>query len=57
MIISPVSNKQIVKTFGGADYQPLKFSIGLEFLISNRLVHNLQSLAVQSEHLEDQIEE
>ena len=43
--ITSVTNNQIVKTFGGADYQSLKFSPGLEFLASQHPVHDLQSLA------------
>ena len=44
-IITSVTNNQIVKSFGGADYQSLKFSPGLEFLASQHPVHDLQSLA------------
>ena len=44
-IITSVTNNQIVKSFGGADYQQLKFSPGLEFLASQHPVHDLQSLA------------
>ena len=44
-IITSVTNNQIVKSFGGGDYQPLKFSPGSEFLVSQHPVHDLQSLA------------
>jgi len=44
-IITSDTNNQIVKSFGGADYQQLKFSPGLEFLASQHPVHDLQSLA------------
>ena len=44
-IITSVTNNQIVKSFDGADYQSLKFSPGLEFLVSQHPVHDLQSLA------------
>ena len=44
-IITSVTNNQIVKSFGGADYQQLKFSPGSEFLVSQHPVHDLQSLA------------
>ena len=44
-IITSATNNQIVKSFGGADYQSLKFSPGLEFLASHQPVHDLQSLA------------
>jgi hypothetical protein len=44
-IITSVTNNQIVKSFGGADYQQLKFSPGLEFLASQHPVDDLQSLA------------
>ena len=44
-IITSVTNNQIVKSFGGAGYQPLKFSPGSEFLVSQQFVHDLQSLA------------
>ena len=44
-IITSVTNNQIVKSFGGADYQQLKFSPGSEFLASQHPVHDLQSLA------------
>ena len=43
--ITSVTNNQIVKTFGGADCQSLKFSSGLKFLTSWHPVHDLQSLA------------
>ena len=44
-IITSATGNQIVKSFGGADYQPLKFSPGSEFLVSQQPVHDLQSLA------------
>ena len=44
-IIVSVTNNQIVKSFGGLDHLPLKFSPGSEFLVSQHLVHDLQSLA------------
>ena len=44
-IITSVTNNQIVKSFGGADYQQLKFSPGSKFLVSQHPVHDLQSLA------------
>jgi len=44
-IITSFTNNQIVKSFGGADYQPLKFSPVLEFLVSQQPVYDLQSLA------------
>ena len=44
-IITSVTNNQIVKSFGGADYQPLKFSPSSKFLVSQQPVHDLQSLA------------
>ena len=44
-IITSDTNNQIVKSFGGPDYQSLKFSPGLEFLASQHPVHDLQSLA------------
>ena len=44
-IITSATNNQIVKSFGGADYQSLKFSPGLEFCSSHQPVHDLQSLA------------
>ena len=44
-IITSVTNNQIIKSFGGADYQPLKFSSGLKFMASQHPVHDLQSLA------------
>ena len=52
-IITPVTKNQIVKTFGGTGYQPLKFSPGSEFLVSQNLVHDLQSLAAVISGLED----
>ena len=44
-IITSVTNNQIVKSFGGTDYQSLKFSPGTEFLVSQQSVHDLQILA------------
>ena len=44
-IITSVTNNQIVKSFNGADYQQLKFSPGLEFLVSQQPIHDLASLA------------
>jgi hypothetical protein len=44
-IITSGTNNQIVKSFGGPDYQQLKFSPGSEFLVSQHPVHDLQSLA------------
>ena len=44
-IFTSVTNNQIVKSFGGADYQSFKFSPGSEFLASQHPVHDLQSLA------------
>ena len=44
-IITSATNNQIVKSFGGADYQQLKFSPGSEFLVSRQPVHGLHSLA------------
>ena len=53
-IITSVTNNQIVKSFGGADYQSLKFSPGLEFLASQHPVHDLPSLASVIGGLEDE---
>jgi hypothetical protein len=44
-IITSATNNQIVKSFGGADYQQLKFSPGSEFLVSQQTVDDWQSLA------------
>ena len=44
-IITSVTNNQIVKSFHGGDYQPLKFGPGSEFLVSQHPVHGLHSLA------------
>ena len=44
-IITSVTNNQIVKSFGDADYQSLKFSPGSDFLVSQHPVHGLHSLA------------
>ena len=44
-IITSATVNQIVKSSGGADYQSLKFSPGLEFLASQHPIHGLQSLA------------
>jgi hypothetical protein len=43
--ITSATNNQIIKSFGGPDYQSLKFSPGLDFLVSQHPVHDLQSLA------------
>ena len=53
-IITSDTNNQIVKSFGGADYQQLKFSPGSEFLASQHPVHDLQSLASVIGGLEDE---
>ena len=53
-IITSVTNNQIVKSFGGVDYKPLKFSPGLEFCASQHPVHDLQSLASVIGGLEDE---
>ena len=45
-IITSVTNNQIVKSFGGVDYKPLKFSPGLEFCASQHPVHDLHGLAL-----------
>ena len=45
-IITFATGNQIVKSFGGADYQQLKFSPGQEFLASQNPIHDLQSLAL-----------
>jgi hypothetical protein len=44
-IITSATGNQIVKSFGGPDYQSFKFSPGSEFLASQHPVHDLQSLA------------
>jgi hypothetical protein len=44
-IITSATIDQIVKSFGDADHQPLKFSPVLEFLVSQQPVYDLQSLA------------
>ena len=44
-IITSATNNQIVKSFGGSGFQPLKFSPGSEFLVCQQPVHDLQSLA------------
>ena len=44
-IITSVTNNQVVKSFGGADYQQLKFNPDSKFLVSQQPVHDLQSLA------------
>ena len=53
-IITSATNSQIVKSFGGADYQSFKFSPGSEFLASQHPVHDLQSLASVIGELEDE---
>ena len=45
-IITSDTSSQIVKTFSGADYQPLKFSPSEKFRVTQHSVHNLQSLAL-----------
>ena len=45
-IIVSVTKDRTAKSFGGPDYQPLKFSLGSEFLVSQQPVHDLQSLAL-----------
>ena len=52
-IITSATGNQIVKSFGGADYQPLKFSSGSEFLVFQQTVHSLLSLASVIRGLED----
>jgi hypothetical protein len=52
-IITSATGNQIVKSFGGADYQSLKFSPGSEFLVSQQPVHDLQSLAIAIDILEN----
>ena len=37
--------RNLVKSFGSADYQPLKLSPGSDFLVPEQHVHNLPSLA------------
>ena len=54
-IITSVTNNQIAKSFGGADYQSLKFSPGSEFLVTHQPVHDLQSLASVIGGLEDEL--
>ena len=44
-IITSATINQIVKSFGDADHQPLKFSHGSEFWVTQHPVHDLQSLA------------
>jgi hypothetical protein len=44
-IITSATGNQIVKSFGGSGFQPLKFSPGSEFLVTHQPVHDLQSLA------------
>ena len=44
-IITSAKGKRVAKSFGGADYQPLKFSPGSEFWTSRQPVHGLHSLA------------
>ena len=44
-IITSATKNQITKSFGAADHQPLKFSPGSEFLVSQQPVHGLHSLA------------
>ena len=54
-IITSVTKNQIVKSFGGADYQQLKFGPGSEFLVSQHPVHDLQSLASAIGRLEAEL--
>ena len=51
-IIVSVTKDRTAKSFGGPDYQPLKFSLGSEFLVSQQPVHDLQSLALVIGELE-----
>jgi hypothetical protein len=44
-IITSTTNSHIVKSFGGADYEPLKFRPGSEFQFPQQPVHDLQSPA------------
>ena len=53
-IITSATNNQIVKSFGGSGFQPLKFSPGSEFLVTHQPVHDLQSLASVIGGLEDE---
>ena len=53
-IITSANNNQLVKSFNGADYQPLKFGPGSEFLVSQHPVHDLQSPASVIGGLEDE---
>ena len=53
-IITCVTNNQIVKSFGGVAYKPLKFSPGLEFCASQQPIHDLESLASVIGGLEDE---
>jgi len=52
-IFTSVTNNQIVKSFGGADYQQLKFNPDSKFLVSQQPVHDLQSLAIAIDILEN----
>ena len=51
-IITSVTNNQLVKSFGSADYQLLKFSSGEKFLVSQQPVDDLPSLASVISELE-----
>ena len=53
-IITSADNTHIVKSFGSANYQPLKYSPGSKFLVSKQPVHDLQSLASVIGGLEDE---
>ena len=53
-IICSATGIQIAKIFRGVDYRFLKFSPGLEFLVSHQPVHDLQSLASVIGGLEDE---
>mgnify|MGYP001244267528 CR=1 FL=1 len=52
--IASTTNSQIVKSFGGSGFQPLKFSPGSEFLVIHQPVRDLQSLASVIGELEDE---
>ena len=53
-IIFSVTKNRTAKSFGGPDYQPLKFSPGSEFWVTHQPVHDLQSLASVIGGLEDE---
>ena len=54
-IITSATNNQIVKSFHGGDYQPLKFGPGSEFLVTHQPVHDLHSLASAIGRLEAEL--